>query len=1091
MSSKLELPSLEIRPIKHALGMIYHVLAQGRHQDVTAIEEIEISPRRRAPRYVLSNGESIVVTDHKNAHLPDGVCGVLRVVEGADPEWLSHRRLNEFQQRVVDGQWRDVKHQIMESWRDAFLFRTEKRRNDGSIEESGLRPPQIGALHAIGSHWSLQRHPATIVMPTGTGKTETMLATLGAFIRGTLLVVVPSRALRDQTARKFLTFGLLPSLGNLPVHVMTPIVGVITHRPKSEDDLDIFDKCNVVVATMTSLAHGDATPLGASIAERVDTLIVDEAHHVPADTWSSFRECFVDRRILQFTATPFRRDGKLVDGRVIYNYPLRKAQEDEYFKKITFQPVYEIDREEGDLAIAAAAVARLREDKSAGFDHLVMARCDTIPRATDIHAMYQRIAPDLNPILVHSGTGDTSEEIVKLKSGQSNVVVCVDMLGEGFDLPELKIAAMHDTHKSLAVLLQFTGRFTRTAGPHVGDATVIANIADQEVSLALERLYSEDADWNYLLSEYSSEAVREHQELVEFLNDSERLDEPVDQDAVEISHHLLHPKFSTVAYEVAAFRPQRFYEAVGRGVHVHRVWLHKTSNTLYFVTMSEPSVGWTRSRELRDRQWDLFVLHYNASQKLLYIHSSDTSSTHEKLAQTVGGKSAKIVSGDTIFRTLGGISRLVFQNIGVRKYGRRNLRYALYTGADVKEALSMTESSGSIKNNLFGSGWENGWPVNIGCSYKGRVWCRGQGAIPEFIEWCEDVGQKLQDESIDTGQIIDNVLIPEEIETLPDVRILSVEWPVELLTQSEERIGLRWGEDELPLSMFEIKTDSVDGPASKLHFTVSSEDVSAGFSLRVGGTEGFLVERCSGPTIVIHVGRLEKRLEEYLSDYPPLVRFVDLSELEGNLIIRPKDVPQMVYPRERFEVWDWSETDVHSESIWDGEMQRDSSIQGRVAEHYIQGQFDLIFDDDASGEAADLVCLKEEEDHIRLALVHCKFTRGQAGGARIDDVVAVCSQAVRSARWKWSFRDLCRHIAGREKRLAKPHRPSRFLRGGIREVNRFVKASRFKEVRTEIVIVQPGLSRDGCTSDQTSVLAAAYTFLKETVAVDLDVICSE
>ena len=37
------------------------------------------------------------------------------------------------------------------------------------------------------------------------------------------------------------------------------------------------------------------------------------------------------------------------------------------------------------------------------------------------------------------------------------------MLGEGFDLPELKIAAFHDVKKSLPITLQFAGRFTRTS----------------------------------------------------------------------------------------------------------------------------------------------------------------------------------------------------------------------------------------------------------------------------------------------------------------------------------------------------------------------------------------------------------------------------------------------------------------------------------------------------------------------------------------------------------------------------------------------------------------------------------------------------
>jgi superfamily II DNA or RNA helicase len=69
------------------------------------------------------------------------------------------------------------------------------------------------------------------------------------------------------------------------------------------------------------------------------------------------------------------------------------------------------------------------------------------------------------------------------------------MFGEGFDLPELKVAALHDVHKSLAVTLQFTGRFTRTKSG-VGDATAIANIANVEVEEVLEALYADDPDWN-------------------------------------------------------------------------------------------------------------------------------------------------------------------------------------------------------------------------------------------------------------------------------------------------------------------------------------------------------------------------------------------------------------------------------------------------------------------------------------------------------------------------------------------------------------------------------------------------------------------
>jgi hypothetical protein len=68
-------------------------------------------------------------------------------------------------------------------------------------------------------------------------------------------------------------------------------------------------------------------------------------------------------------------------------------------------------------------------------------------------------------------------------------------------------------------------------------------------------------------------------------------------------------------------------------------------------------------------------------------------------------------------------------------------------------------------------------------------------------------------------------------------------------------------------------------------------------------------------------------------------------------------------------------------------------------------------------------------------------------------------------------------------------RATRFLSGNAASLNKFVKLSRFKEIRPEMVVVQPGLSRERHTPDQTAVLASAYSYLKETIGVDLDVIC--
>jgi superfamily II DNA or RNA helicase len=71
------------------------------------------------------------------------------------------------------------------------------------------------------------------------------------------------------------------------------------------------------------------------------------------------------------------------------------------------------------------------------------------------------------------------------------------MLGEGFDFPQLKIAAIHAPHKSLAVTLQFIGRFARTNADNLGTAKFLAVPSDIEIEA--ERLYEERAVWHKLV----------------------------------------------------------------------------------------------------------------------------------------------------------------------------------------------------------------------------------------------------------------------------------------------------------------------------------------------------------------------------------------------------------------------------------------------------------------------------------------------------------------------------------------------------------------------------------------------------------------
>src|SRR6185437_5983310 len=119
----------------------------------------------------------------------------------------------------------DALRSILESWSGAFKYVEE----DESVGIKGLRPPQIGAVHAIHAHWSVSEETATIVMPTGTGKTDTMIAIMVSTPCPKVLVIVPTDALRNQLADKFLTLGILRSIrGMLTANAQFPIVGTLT-----------------------------------------------------------------------------------------------------------------------------------------------------------------------------------------------------------------------------------------------------------------------------------------------------------------------------------------------------------------------------------------------------------------------------------------------------------------------------------------------------------------------------------------------------------------------------------------------------------------------------------------------------------------------------------------------------------------------------------------------------------------------------------------------------------------------------------------------------------------------------------------------
>ena len=127
-------------------------------------------------------------------------------------------------------------------------------------------------------------------------------------------------------------------------------------------------------------------------------------------------------------------------------------------------------------------------------------------------------------------------------------------------------------------------------------------------------------------------------------------------------------------------------------------------------------------------------------------------------------------------------------------------------------------------------------------------------------------------------------------------------------------------------------------------------------------------------------------------------------------------------------------------------------------------------------------------------LYYCKYSGGEAPGARIDDMYVVCGQAQRSIMWlhnKERRSDLFAHLLKRDADRVESGRPTRFEIGSKDRLAQIRDLSRVCAVALRVYIVQPGLSKAGAAEHQLALLGVTERFLSETYQVPLKVYCSQ
>lgn len=987
---------------------------------------------------------------------------------------------------------------VRAAWPVSFVAAQERYDGDQLISP-GLRPPQVGAVHAVLAHWTASHEAVTVVMPTGSGKTDTMVSLLVAAPITGLLVIVPSDPLREQTVNKFKSLGVLPLIGLISANGPFPLVATMRSAPRSVEEASLLAASAHVIVATDKAVSGMAPEHLDCFVRALSHLFVDEAHHIGAKTWRVIKQRFQAHRrpIVQFTATPFRNDGKRVDGRHIYTYPLRRAQADKLFKPVIYEPVHALRKDRADELIALKAGEVLDRDLAAGYDHLAMARCDSIARAEEVLALYRARLPRHSSALVHNKLPLSERRAIldDLRSGKIRIIVCVKMLGEGFDMPRLKIAALHDPQQSEAPTLQFIGRFTRVE-KGLGDATVIAAVAGQSEKVWLGALYRSDADWNHLLrraSGHLSETERRREDLFKDMV-GEFAQVPIDSITPKLSCRIFKPPADQWhPEELADVETTRLSLVDGPIINYERGLVMATVRT-------EDYLDWTRARQPVDVSYRLIMAHYHEEQQLLYVNASGDDRLAATVAELVGGKGTMPLGGEAVFRVLHGFRRAMLTSLGVKETDVKPVRFQMSSGIDIVAQLdALNDNRTRIKTNLFAIGFVDE-PIldadgshethsverGIGCSTKGKIWAADKCGNPgEWIEWCRRYGDKIVDEAIGTAAIMRGVLRPKRQDVRPPGRIpISVDWPETWLDRNEERLSFIFEDGyEAPFLEcdFVVTEHRGDGPIG-LAIRSNTRQLAITFDI----VDKSLVFAC-GTACMVRLGSKEQSLQSALHENPPSIRFTDGAFMQGLELAELTEMDSTDFDAESIEALDWRGVDLKSES--QGPDRNPASVQARVTQHLLatRPDCDVVFDGDVSGEIADVIALHRQGRVLDVHLYHCKFMLGAAPGGRIGELYEVCGQAMKSVRWaNPGSAFLKRMLQQEERRLASCH-ASRFIKGDRYTVEHLIAERNEFRTRFHVTIVQPGYAKSKADIAHMPLLGALKAYLMSTYGIDLSV----
>jgi superfamily II DNA or RNA helicase len=328
-------------------------------------------------------------------------------------------------------------------------------------------PYQTEALTELARYRAGRKSKSLVIMAAGLGKTYTSALDVAQFESGLgrparVMFIAHQSVILEQGSRAFRQiFGSSRSFGHF-------------------DGVEHDKKKDFLFATFQSVERN----LASFDKDEFDYIIVDEAHHTPAETRDRVVSYFVPLFLLGLTATPSRFDGKDItkffDDNIAINLPLEKSLARGLLTPIDYR-VYTDKAETRDLLRLLKGTKDIEDDETLGknlfrprSDKEIVNLVNKISKAeldeekilvfcNSLEQMdhFSRLFPNCRTISGRDSRDRQIELVDQFKRGDFGILLSRDVLNEGIDVPDANMVVFLRNSESPVVFLQQLGRGLR------------------------------------------------------------------------------------------------------------------------------------------------------------------------------------------------------------------------------------------------------------------------------------------------------------------------------------------------------------------------------------------------------------------------------------------------------------------------------------------------------------------------------------------------------------------------------------------------------------------------------------------------------